>query len=249
PRVEAGGGSPMDVDNYHNSAPSIIHWQGSSSHVSGPSGTPADATLGSLQGSRPSFWSRLVQQHPAVQGGAQRHQLVARPSPVVDRAVLPSTDPGSGSFYGRFRLGLGHCPPQQGDFSPLVASGIPTVNQLAGAQDSSTCRPPPRGPEEGDSDPLGQHDDPGLRDQVWRHSLNPSHGSGTPDLDSLSTDRNEDYDIVHQVRGQSSGSPISSPLAPDGMDTELESIPPDRQDVGPAHSGPICIEDQHSAST
>ncbi|KAG0354124.1 hypothetical protein BGX24_007030 [Mortierella sp. AD032] len=32
------------------------------------------------------------------------------------------------------------------------------------------------------------------------------------------------------------------------MNSRPESIPADRQDMGPAHSGPICIEDQHPAS-
>ncbi|KAF9272181.1 hypothetical protein BGZ88_005108 [Linnemannia elongata] len=66
-------------------------------------------------------------------------------------------------------------------------------------------------------------------------------------MDTLSTDGNEGHDIVHQVGGQSSGPPIPGSLASDGMDARPKSISADRQDVGPTHSGPIRIQDQHSA--
>ncbi|KAF9898184.1 hypothetical protein EC991_000658, partial [Linnemannia zychae] len=68
-------------------------------------------------------------------------------------------------------------------------------------------------------------------------------------MDSLSTDGNEDHDIVHQVGGQSSRPSIPSSLAPDGMDAGPKSLSTDRQDVGSSHSGPIRIEDQHPAPT
>ncbi|KAF9898318.1 hypothetical protein EC991_000277, partial [Linnemannia zychae] len=160
-RVEAGGISPMDVDDHYDSTPSIIHRQGSGSHASSPSSTPSDTTSSSMQGPRLSFWSRLVQQHSTVQGGAQRHRLVAQPPPILDRPVFPSSDSRSGSLYGRFRLGLGDCSSQQGDLSPLATTGIPTVDQLARAQDGTTCRSPPRGSGESDSDPLGQYNNSG----------------------------------------------------------------------------------------
>lgn len=40
---------------------------------------------------------RLVQQYPALQGGAQRYQLMAQPFASMDRTVIPPTDSGSGS--------------------------------------------------------------------------------------------------------------------------------------------------------
>lgn len=48
--------------------------------------------------------------------------MLVKPSPGMDRAVLPPTDPriGIGSLHICVRLGLGQCFHQQSDLAPLV---------------------------------------------------------------------------------------------------------------------------------